>query len=284
MGNREAQNQYSWEQAIEILRSDPAHKSLIYDAYLTADLTDNCRRFYSSSEFKASLDLLRQHIADFETVLDMPGGNGIATVAFAKSGFEVTAVEPDESMTVGRGAITYNLRQEGLSANVVDAFGENLPFADHNFDVVYVRQGLHHAKDLFRMTAEIFRVLKPGGLLLAVREHVVDNYHGSLRRFLESQIDHQLYGGENAFTLVDYRSAFSAAGLMPVIELAPYDSPINMYPNDSSTLRSKILDSRSGRFLRTIMPANFVARMGLWRLKTRKAPGRLYSFLLRKPA
>jgi SAM-dependent methyltransferase len=283
MVNQQQRAAYTWEQAIEILRSDPKHKTLIFDAYLTADLTDNCRRFSVSAEFSASLDLLRLHAQGFETILDMPAGNGIATVAFAKSGFRVTAVEPDQSLTVGRGAIEFNLGHEGLNANVVDAFGEDLPFPDANFDVVYVRQGLHHARDLPRMTAEIFRVLKPGGVLLAVREHVVDNYDRSLRQFLNSQVDHQLYGGENAFTLADYRSAFFAAGLKSIIELRPYDSPINMYPNDPTKLRDKILHSRPGLLLSAVMPAEFVAKIGLLHLKTRKSPGRLYSFLLKRP-
>jgi SAM-dependent methyltransferase len=284
MGIRDVQTRYTWEQAIETLRSDPKHRNLIFDAYLTADLRDNCRRFSSSVEFNESLNLLRVHAAGFRTILDMPAGNGIATVAFANSGYEVTAVEPDQSLTVGRGAIAFNLQQDGLSAKVVDAFAENLPFADATFDVVYVRQGLHHAKDLIRMAAEIFRVLRPGGVLLAVREHVVDDYTGSLRRFLNSQVDHQLYGGENAFTLTDYRSALAGAGLKTIVELGPYDSPINIYPNDASTLRHKILDSTQGRLLGVFMPAKFVVRVGWWRLKTRKAPGRLYSFLCRKPS
>jgi len=32
---------YSWEQAVEILRNDPQHRALVYDAYLTSDLREN---------------------------------------------------------------------------------------------------------------------------------------------------------------------------------------------------------------------------------------------------
>ncbi len=200
---------YSWEEAIDLLRRDPQHRELIYDAYLTSDLQGNCRRFAESAEFAEVLKLIRAYRPDARDVLDVPAGNGIATYAFARAGFSVVAVEPDPSTSVGRGAIVTSLSAEDLEARIVDAFGEKLPFDSASFDVVYVRQGLHHARDLKAMLREYARVLRPGGVLLGCREHVVDNYGSSLREFLDAQVDHQLYGGENAFTLADYRAAFS---------------------------------------------------------------------------
>ncbi len=43
---------YTWEEAINILRKDPEHQELIFDAYLTNDLLGNCTRFAASEEFK----------------------------------------------------------------------------------------------------------------------------------------------------------------------------------------------------------------------------------------
>jgi len=275
---------YTWEQAIDVLRRDPQHRALIFDAYLTADLPANARRFRAGDEFREVLRLLRTYFPGAKTVLDMPGGNGIATAAFASNGFDVTAVEPDASASVGRGAIATVLASDGLSANVVEAFGEALPFPDASFDVVYVRQGLHHARDLPRMVAELARVLVPGGLLLATREHVVDDYDSSLQAFLDSQVDHQLYGGEHAFTLEDYRSALRSAGLEAVEELGPYDSSINLHPNTPATLADKIMATGIGRALGVFLPRAAVVRIGMWRLRTMNAPGRLYTFLSRKPS
>ena len=275
---------YSWEQTVSMLRRDPAAREMIFQAYLTEDLNENCRRFAGGAEFAETLRVLRDHAPESRTLLDMPGGNGVATVALASAGYIVTAVEPDPSESVGRGAINATLQQRKLDAAVVNAYGEDLPFTDSSFDIAYVRQGLHHARELRTMLAELARVLRPGGLLLAVREHVVDNYGRSLRAFLSSQIDHELYGGENAFTLSDYRAAFSAANLLKIEEWGPYDSTINMYPFDEVSLREKILASRPGRLLSAIFPAEWNCRLGLWWLKRSKAPGRLYSFLYRKPS
>lgn len=284
MNRKDMRYPYTWEQAIEILRRDPQHQQLVFDAYLTADVHENCRRFHEGKEFAETLALLRKFARDFRTVLDIPGGGGIATYAFAKSGYAVTAVEPDPSPSVGRAAIASALKVGELNARVVAAFGEKLPLDDATFDVVYVRQGLHHAHDLAAMLRELARVLKPKGLLLAAREHVVDNYGRSLRRFLDSQVDHQLYGGENAFTLADYRQAFAGPGLTTLLELGPYDSEINIYPNDIETLRRKILDSIPGRLLKWIVPADVVTSIGMWQLKVARRPGRLFTFLAQKPA
>jgi SAM-dependent methyltransferase len=274
---------YSWEEAIAILRRDPAHHELIFDSYLTEDLLANCERFADSDEFAEVRALLRQWAPDARRVLDIPGGNGIATYAFARNGFDVTSVEPDASRLVGRGAIAYVLSASGLGANIVDARGEELPFAPGAFDVIYVRQGLHHARDLPLMLTELGRVLRPGGALIACREHVVDDYGASLRAFLESQPDHQLYGGEHAFTLADYRAAIEGAGLQIVMQLGPFDSVINSYPNTPDVLRKKILRSFPGRVLRPVFSEDVVVALGVWLFKRRRTPGRMYSFLATKP-
>ena len=270
---------HSWEQAIDVLRADPLHQSLIYDAYLTADLHDNAVRFAASTEFAEVLALVSKYQPNARDILDIPGGNGIATYAFARAGFNITSVEPDPSSSVGRGAIAAVLNAGGLQARIVEAFGEQLPFESASFDIVYVRQGLHHANDLKAMLLEYARVLRPNGILLACREHVVDDYGRSLDRFLSAQVDHQLYGGEHAFTLSDYRAEIDAAGLIMRDELLPYDSPINLHPNTAETLHAKILGSRPGRVLNSILPARLVCQLGMWRLRRAQLPGRLYSFI-----
>ncbi len=281
--NKKKIYKYSWEEAIEILRNDAAHQDLIFNSYLTPDLLDNSRRFAASEEFAQALVLLRQYAPATRQLMDMPGGNGIATYAFAGAGFDVTTVEPNPSKAVGRGAIAHVLAASGLRANIVDAWGEQLPFASASFDAVYVRQGLHHAADLKVMLAEISRVLRPGGVLLACREHVVDNYGPSLDAFLASQVDHQLYGGEHAFTLAVYRAAMVASGLEVQREIGPFDSVINAYPNTPVVLRGKILSSGAGRLLRRLLPENAVVAVGTWWLKRKKTPGRLYTFVATKP-
>jgi len=274
----------TWEEAVRILRNDPRHRDLISHSYLTDDLLANCTRFLEGSEFHEALSLLRSHAPSARRLLDVPGGNGIAAFAFAKSGFDVTSVEPDPSPSVGNAAIAQVLAVGGLRGAVVAAFGESLPFSTGSFDIVYVRQGLHHAHDLPRMVSEFARVLRPGGVLLACREHVVDDYGRSLKKFLASQVDHRLYGGEYAYTLADYRHAIRAGGFQMLREFGPFDTIINMAPRSPDTVRQMILESLPGRLLRTVLPARRVATIGMWCVRRRRAPGRLVSFLACKPA
>lgn len=63
----------------------------------------------------------------------------------------------------------------GLVAQVADV--QALPFADDSFDVVCANWMLYHVPDLHRGLAELRRVLRPGGTLLAVTNgdgHVAD--------------------------------------------------------------------------------------------------------------
>ncbi|MFZ1881569.1 MAG: class I SAM-dependent methyltransferase [Gaiellaceae bacterium] len=56
-------------------------------------------------------------------------------------------------------------RARGLDASVADV--QSLPFADGSFDVVVAAWMLYHVPDLDRGLAEIARVLRPGGRLVA---------------------------------------------------------------------------------------------------------------------
>ncbi len=62
-----------------------------------------------------------------------------------------------------------------VEARVADA--EDLPFADDSFDAVAALWMLYHVADLHRALAELRRVLRPGGLLVAVTngdDHVAE--------------------------------------------------------------------------------------------------------------
>lgn len=46
-------------------------------------------------------------------------------------------------------------------------FGENIPYGDGEFDVVFADNVFEHLPDPVKVLAEVFRVLRPGGVLLA---------------------------------------------------------------------------------------------------------------------
>ncbi|HJW52616.1 MAG TPA: hypothetical protein VJ501_11440, partial [Burkholderiaceae bacterium] len=149
---------------------------------------------------------------------------------------------------------------------------------------------LHHTRDLRSACAEYFRVLKPGGCLLALREHVISRPE-DLTAFFEVHPLHRYYGGENAYTLDRYVQALVDPGFALSRVLAPLDSAINFAPHSQATLIDEIAGRVGqrvpgagglvGRLLR-LRPIWAIARTALRPVDHR--PGRLYSFIAHRPA
>lgn len=278
----------TWEGAVQWLRDRPDQQELVRACYFDDPLQEAAERFWQSVEWHAITALLP---VDKGAVLDLGAGRGISSYALAKDGWRVTALEPDPSTLVGAGAIRALAQESGLSIEVVSEYSEKLPFPDASFDLVNCRQVLHHARDLPQTCREIFRVLKPGGRMVATREHVISR-HEDLPAFQAAHPLHHLYGGENAFLLREYTSAITGAGLRLQSVLAPYDSPINYFPLSerqwiaasvrplSALVGEKIAlalfsrEHRLGRCLIALLAQILNRRNG--------APGRLYSFVATK--
>lgn len=278
-------NFQSWESAVRWLREQPDQQELVRTAYYDDPLNEVAERYRQSSEWQAIRKYLSGHIG---SALDIGAGRGIASYALAHEGFSVTALEPDPSDLVGAGAIRKLASDTRFPIEVVQEYSEQLPFREGLFDVVFARAALHHAKELNAACREFFRVLKPGGVLVAVREHVISRRE-DLPSFLNIHPLHKLYGGENAFLLKEYTSALDHAGFDIRTILAPFESPINYYPHTSESLRDEIV-ARSSlipgssaiiRRLLSIKPLFFLTLRLLSAVDSR--PGRLYSFFCNKP-
>jgi SAM-dependent methyltransferase len=277
-------NTLSWEGAVVWLRNQPDHRQLVLDAFYDDPLIAAAQRYHASGEWQAVVQLLRGRTG---TALDVGAGRGIASYALVREGFDVTALEPDPSAIVGAAAIRALAAEAGLSINVVEEFSERLPFDDGAFDVVFARAVLHHTRDLDLACREMHRVLRPGGIFIAAREHVLSK-DADLGRFLDRHPLHHLYGGEHAYVLDRYVDALNRAGFTPVEILAPLKSSINLFPHTVDSLREAVVDRLSRK-----MPAGPLWRLALGsrRLFERmlsvaerfdNRPGRLYSFVAHK--
>lgn len=268
------------DEAVRYMRDNPVYADVVHNSYVGRDVCDSARRFTASAEFAEVMKLLGSFVVG-GSVLDLGAGNGIASYAFCRSGAaQVYALEPDPSEEVGRGAMG-RLPAE-LPLQVIEACGEEIPLPDEEVHIVYARQILHHAKDLPVLLKECARVLKPGGIFLACREHVVDNER-QFQEFLRNHPMHQLAGGENAFTLETYLNAIQSSGLAIEKVLGPYDTVINAFPEVSTSGELEVLPrirlerrfARWGRLASSIPLVNYL----VWRWLKRPTPGRLYSFL-----
>ncbi len=260
----------SWEEAVEWLRRQPNQQDLVRACFYDDPLIESAHRYYNSTEWKAVQHLLRE--MPVGTVLDVGAGRGISSYSFARDGWKVTALEPDPSDVVGTGAIS-ELVHDGLNIDIEQAHGEELPFKDNSFNLVYGRAVLHHAADLHRFCGELLRVLQPGGRFLFTREHVISN-QSDLKTFQENHPLHFLYGGEFAYTVDEYMEALESRSRVRLSVIKTYSSDINLYPSSYSELSRNIKMKKS-----LPVPHWFIKSYIIPKLNRRnQAAGRLYSF------
>lgn len=95
-----------------------------------------------------------------ERVLDVAAGNGNATLAAARRWCDVVSTDYVPAL-LERGRSRASA--EGLQVQFEQADAENLPYADHRFDVVLSTFGVMFTPDQDKAAAEIARACKPGG-------------------------------------------------------------------------------------------------------------------------
>ena len=105
------------------------------------------------------------HLIDFNAyrgrkVLDVGCGAGTDLLRFARGGAIVTGVDVAASAIA---LARQNFAQQGLQADLREADGEALPFADDEFDFVFAHGVVQYTADDKALVEECRRVLKPGG-------------------------------------------------------------------------------------------------------------------------
>lgn len=101
-------------------------------------------------------------------VLDIGCGNGYVLFQYARHGADITGVDLTRT-AVELSRKRFTLGQ--MRGEFLEVDGNNLPFPDNHFDIVCSMGVLHHISDPRPMADEMFRVLKPGGRLIAMLYH-----------------------------------------------------------------------------------------------------------------
>jgi ubiquinone/menaquinone biosynthesis C-methylase UbiE len=90
-------------------------------------------------------------------VLEVGCGTGSDLLQFAKHGAEAHGIDiTDEHLRLAK-------QRVGEQATVQYGDGRAIPYPDASFDYVYSHGVIHHSDEPQKITAEIMRVLKPGG-------------------------------------------------------------------------------------------------------------------------
>jgi SAM-dependent methyltransferase len=114
--------------------------------------------------------------------LELGCGTGYVSAWLARRGARAVGIDPTDAQL----ATARQLEQEfGLGVGLVSAVAEQLPFADHSFDLVISEYGASIWSDPYRWVPEAVRVLRPGGeLIFLVNSNLlmlcVPDYEGEL--------------------------------------------------------------------------------------------------------
>jgi ubiquinone/menaquinone biosynthesis C-methylase UbiE len=119
--------------------------------------------------FAARRAFLLAHVAAGQRVLDLGCGDGAFAAELLEAGCEVTMAD-----VAGEALRRARVRAPGAEA-VQLVEGAPLPFAEDAFDVVWAGEVLEHVADVVGLLAEVRRVLRWGGALLATTP-----WHGRL--------------------------------------------------------------------------------------------------------
>ena len=115
-----------------------------------------------------SFTIARSGVREGSRVLDVAGGTGDLSLAFARKvgpRGQVWLTDINNAMlTCGRD----RLCDKGLILPVAQCDAEHLPFPDDHFDCVTVAFGLRNMTHKDAALAEMYRVLRPGGRLLVL--------------------------------------------------------------------------------------------------------------------
>ncbi len=211
-----------YAEAIGRLRSLPEGAAIIDANFLEPDLVAAAERFWQSREWRDTVAAVRPEAGMW--VLDYGAGRCLASMAFARLGCRVVALDINPSPVVGLGVIAaYDaFRQRPVYGVLGD--GERAPFPAGAFDIVYCREALHHAFDLERLAAGLVAMLRPGGRFYAYGEHR-HPFWSSDAAFRRRHPAVESGANEHSYTTADYKAALRKAGLAEV-RAVPVLSPL----------------------------------------------------------
>lgn len=135
-------------------------------------------------EFMMSMELLKRCLPEKGTILDLGGGAGAYSFPLAAEGYKVFLADLSEELI--QQAEEQNAETDTpVTCNVVNAIDLSL-YSDGQFDAVLVMGPLYHlleASERDRCISEVYRVLKPGGIVFATFLPYLTGSIGVIERF-----------------------------------------------------------------------------------------------------
>lgn len=184
------------------------------------------RSRHGQLEYITTMNYIRRFAKKGDKILEMGAGTGRYSIALAKAGYEVTAVELVENNLK-------TLKSNGKALDNMQAFqGDALDlgrFADGTFDITLVFGPLYHLydeKDVHRALDEAIRVTKNDGVILvaflSVYAILFDYLNGQLFHGIEENFTsdyHVKHFEEQCFTgydVAEFEALFQEKNVAPI--------------------------------------------------------------------
>ncbi len=131
---------------------------------------DNIRETFADIDIYLFDQIQKGRFSTAMRILDAGCGGGRNIFWFMQNGFDVSAIDVDEDVVGELQKLADRIAPQLSPGNIKTATLESIPFPDEGFDWVICNTVLHFADDRVRFDrwlAELWRVLKPGGMFFA---------------------------------------------------------------------------------------------------------------------
>ena len=190
----------------------------IHDLEMTEHAPGTPEFFSDLEEYR--FDKLRYlpEVVDFggyggRELLEVGCGIGTDLVRFARGGANVTGVDLSETaLTLTK----QNADLAGVTMRLELANGEDLPFDDASFDVVYGHGVLQYTANASHMMAECRRVIRPGGTAIFMVYNRISWLNG-LSKLMHVELEHEDAPVLKKYSIAEFKSLLSIFGEVRIV-------------------------------------------------------------------
>ncbi len=216
--------------------------------------TLNPRKSKEAGELLSELTSLKN-----KKVLEIGTGCGVTHISWTNLyNIDGYGIEPegfgfDESGAIGRQLILDN----GLDpTRIVNGTGENMPFSDNTFDIVYSSNVLEHTQDPSKVLLESVRVLKRGGLAHIITPNYWSYFDGHYAAFHPPIFSNRFFcwwvkvickkNPEFAKTI---RTELNPHWVTKQLKLISRNTPIELISLGQATFKKRMLNAHTGNWM-----------------------------------